>query len=148
MISPNLSKSGGKFSKPINQTTLQNLLNKKLRVEESFLLTGGNSEVSTIATLSGAASRDVLQEAASLGVDLLITGERSEFYHDAQDYGISVLFMGHNASETVGVKALMRKAFSPLAVSTSSNKSASPPSSISEPASRVRSLKRHRCGEL
>lgn len=99
----------GKFAKPINQTELQNLLNKKLRVEESFLLTGGNSEVSKIATLSGAASRDVLQEAANLGVDLLITGERIEFYHDAQDYGISVLFMGHNASETVGIKALMKK---------------------------------------
>lgn len=65
-------------------------------------------EVKRVAVLSGASDRSVLYEAASMGVDLLITGETSDFYHDANDYGISVMFLGHHASEQPGMWALMR----------------------------------------
>ncbi len=49
-----------------------------------------------------------LEEAAEKGLDLLITGEAEHSaYHTAKELGINVIFAGHYATETLGVKALM-----------------------------------------
>ncbi len=55
----------------------------------------------------GGASSDALREAAALGVDTFITGEGP--HHSAIDgpeLGITMLYAGHYATETIGVKAL------------------------------------------
>lgn len=98
----------GSFDTPILGSKIEDRLTKELNVPDSFNLFGIDKLISKVAIMSGACSRDTLSEAASLGADMLITGERSEFYHDAQDFGISVLFLGHNGSEQVGVKALSK----------------------------------------
>ena len=50
---------------------------------------------------------DGIVEAHALGADTLITGETSHAnYWAAADHGMNVIFGGHYATETVGVKAL------------------------------------------
>ena len=49
-----------------------------------------------------------VEEAAEKGIDLLITGEAEHSaYHTAKELGVNVIFAGHYATETLGVKALM-----------------------------------------
>lgn len=53
------------------------------------------------------ASSDSLREAAAAGVDTLITGEGPHHTGvEAQELGIAVLYVGHYATETFGVRAL------------------------------------------
>lgn len=59
-----------------------------------------------ICTGAGAAS-DTLQEARERGIDTLIVGEGPHHTAvDAEDNGISVIYAGHYATETLGVRAL------------------------------------------
>lgn len=52
-----------------------------------------------------------IEEAAALGLDALVTGEGSHHaYFDAMELGVHLLFGGHYATETFGVKALARHA--------------------------------------
>lgn len=81
------------------------------RLNTKGKLHGDNeSRVSRIAVVSGGGGQDSLQQAASAGADLLITGEFChEMYHLQQELDLPVLSLGHYASETVGVKALMER---------------------------------------
>jgi dinuclear metal center YbgI/SA1388 family protein len=66
-----------------------------------------------IATGAGASS-DVIREAAARGVDTLIVGEGPHHTTvDAPEYGLTIIYAGHYASETLGVEAL-----APLLAST------------------------------
>lgn len=60
------------------------------------------------ALITGAgASSDTLREAAALGVDTFITGEGPHHTAiDGPELGITMLYAGHYASETIGVKAV------------------------------------------
>jgi putative NIF3 family GTP cyclohydrolase 1 type 2 len=50
---------------------------------------------------------DFIREAADEGVDTLLTGEgRHHDYLDAMELGVNVLYGGHYATETWGVRAL------------------------------------------
>lgn len=53
------------------------------------------------------ANRETLREAAELGVDTLIVGEGPHWTAvDAHDAGLVVMYAGHYATETLGVKSL------------------------------------------
>lgn len=70
------------------------------------LLPGGPATCRRIGIVSGAAGED-LGQAAEEGVDTFITGEGPHWTHGlAEDLGINVLYAGHYATETFGVKAL------------------------------------------
>jgi putative NIF3 family GTP cyclohydrolase 1 type 2 len=59
-----------------------------------------------ICTGAGASS-DTLREAAAAGVDTLIVGEGPHHTGvEAPELGIAVLYAGHYATETFGVRAL------------------------------------------
>ena len=59
-----------------------------------------------IVTGSGA-SRETMDEALALGVDTFITGEGPHWSAiDAEEAGLTMVYAGHYATETVGVKAL------------------------------------------
>lgn len=60
------------------------------------------------AICSGAgANVDTLREAESLGVDTLITGEGPHWSAvDAEERGLVIIYAGHYATETLGVRAL------------------------------------------
>lgn len=71
-----------------------------------LVLPFGPAKVSRIGIATGSASF-LVNDCPALGIDLLITGEpKQQVYHDAKELGVSVICMGHYASETFGVKAL------------------------------------------
>lgn len=73
------------------------------------LIPGGPVEVQRVGVLTGAGA-GALEEAASRGLDTLITGEAPHHaYHEAMELGVNLLLGGHYATETFGVKALGEK---------------------------------------
>ena len=75
---------------------------------EPRVLAHGPAQVRRVAIISGSGI-DHAHEAAALGADTFITGETSHaHYYAAHEHGLNVLFAGHYATETVGLKALGR----------------------------------------
>lgn len=73
---------------------------------EVKLLPGGRETCERIGVVTGGAGND-LRQAAAEGVDTFVTGEGSHWtYAAAEELGINVLYGGHYATETFGVKAL------------------------------------------
>jgi dinuclear metal center YbgI/SA1388 family protein len=74
--------------------------------ERPLSLAFGRNEIRTVAIATGAASF-ALETCARSGIDLFITGEPAqEAFHLAKELKINVLFAGHYATETFGVRAL------------------------------------------
>jgi len=66
----------------------------------------GPEKVQRVGIISGAAAKEIA-DAVAAGCDTYITGETDHgVYHDAAEYGINVIYAGHYATETVGLKAL------------------------------------------
>lgn len=81
------------------------------QLEESLgttckVLSFGPERIATVGAVSGGAGMGSLTHALHAGVDLYISGEAVESYHLARDAGMNIVYCGHHASETVGVKAL------------------------------------------
>jgi dinuclear metal center YbgI/SA1388 family protein len=73
------------------------------------LLPGGPDVCRRIGVVTGGAG-DELAQAAGEGVDTFITGEgRHWTYALAEELGINVIYAGHYATETFGVKALAKR---------------------------------------
>ncbi len=73
---------------------------------EPIVLPGGPQECRRIGIVTGGAGSE-LRKAAAEGVDTFITGEGPHWsFALAEDLGINVLYGGHYATETFGVKAL------------------------------------------
>ena len=91
-------------------TTVESLaaaLKARLGVEPRTLA-HGPAAVRRVALVSGSGV-SYAKEAAVLGADTLVTGETSHaHFYAAVELGMNVLFAGHYASETVGLKALGR----------------------------------------
>ncbi|RYD38907.1 MAG: Nif3-like dinuclear metal center hexameric protein [Verrucomicrobiaceae bacterium] len=70
------------------------------------LCPGGPEEVSRVGLVTGGAGSEIAKAAAE-GIDTFITGEGPHWsYPLAEELGINVLYAGHYATETFGVKAL------------------------------------------
>ena len=66
----------------------------------------GSDQVRSVGLISGGAPFEVVQ-AIEAGLDLYITGDANHVvYHIAQEAGINVIFGGHYATETWGVRAV------------------------------------------
>jgi dinuclear metal center YbgI/SA1388 family protein len=71
-----------------------------------LIIPGGREACERIGIVTGGAG-DNLKQAAAEGVDTFITGEGPHWsYALAEELGINVLYGGHYATETFGVKAL------------------------------------------
>jgi dinuclear metal center YbgI/SA1388 family protein len=71
-----------------------------------LIIPGGREVCERIGIVTGGAG-DNLKQAAAEGVDTFITGEGPHWtYALAEELGINVLYGGHYATETFGVKAL------------------------------------------
>lgn len=80
---------------------LESLLNTTVH-----LIPGGPETTTRVGIITGAAGGEI-EHAAAAGLDTFITGEGAHHTtFDALEYGINVLYAGHYATETVGVKAL------------------------------------------
>jgi dinuclear metal center YbgI/SA1388 family protein len=74
--------------------------------EKPLLIPGGKEICRRIGVITGGAG-DLLQKAAAEGVDTFITGEGPHWtFALAEELGLNVLYGGHYATETFGVKAL------------------------------------------
>ncbi|MGD8625540.1 MAG: Nif3-like dinuclear metal center hexameric protein [Anaerolineae bacterium] len=66
----------------------------------------GHPRVRRVGIVSGGAG-SLVDQAAEAGVDVYLTGEVSHsVYHQARELGLNVVFGGHYATETAGLKAL------------------------------------------
>jgi len=66
----------------------------------------GTDKIRKIGICSGAAA-DMIDQAALSRFDLFLTGETNHVYaHAAEENGLNVVYAGHYATETVGLKAL------------------------------------------
>lgn len=89
----------------VSRTDLTRRLQKAVG-KPPIVLPGGPAICRKIGVVTGGAG-DHLKLAASEGVDTFITGEgRHWTYAVAEELGINVLYGGHYATETFGVKAL------------------------------------------
>ena len=90
-------------------STTRTELTKKLTTilgTKPTLLAGGPDKIKYVGIVSGGAGNEML-EAVEAGLDTFITGEGSHWtYGAALDHGINVIYGGHYATETFGVRAL------------------------------------------
>ncbi len=79
---------------------------EKIIDSKPIVLKKGKDKVKKIAIVSGGAPYLVF-EAIGKGVDLFITGDSADILEVVKDAKINVIFAGHYATETTGVKDLM-----------------------------------------
>lgn len=78
----------------------------------------GSDAVLRVACISGGAP-EMMTQAAEAGYDAFVTGEPSHsWHHTAEELGLNVIYGGHWATETVGVKALGRRLEEELGLKT------------------------------
>jgi len=66
----------------------------------------GNDIIQRVAIVSGSAAK-LIDDIATEGFDIYLTGETSHAsYHEAEEHRLNVVFGGHYATETWGLKAL------------------------------------------
>lgn len=82
-------------------------LREELATEVKVIAFGGK-RVRRLGILTGGAGQTrILTEASERGIDTLLTGEGAHHtYLDAEELGINLLYAGHYATETLGVRAL------------------------------------------
>lgn len=98
----------GRFHRPHPLTTVIETLDEALQTQ-TRVFDFGAANVSTVGIVSGGAC-DAIPAAHDAGVDLFISGEpRLSAYHELQEYGLNAAFAGHYATETVGVRALLKR---------------------------------------
>ena len=75
----------------------------------SVVFAPSNRLLHSVSVVSGGGGNEALQDAAQHGCDALLTGEFTHtMYHAARELDLAVIALGHYASETVGVRALLR----------------------------------------
>ncbi len=73
------------------------------------VIAAGPAHVRRVGIVSGGAG-DLITQAGREGLDTLITGEGSHHtFHEATELGVNLIYAGHYATETFGVKALARR---------------------------------------
>ncbi len=95
----------GELQKPMPLDELQNFIDTGLSTI-STVLPVGKKNVKRSAIVSGGASWAV-EEAIARGCDAYLTGEPSHsVFHTAMEGAVNIIYAGHYASETLGIKAL------------------------------------------
>ncbi len=99
---------GGVLDPPVPLRTLAERLERATGAPCLRVLEGGPERASRVGCISGGAA-SMIDQVAKAGFDTFVTGETSHGrYHEAAEYGLNVIYGGHYATETLGVKALAR----------------------------------------
>ena len=73
---------------------------------DPYVIAEGPNRVSRVGIISGGGG-SMIGQARDAGADTYVTGEgKHHTYFDAEEWGMNVIYAGHYATETVGVKAL------------------------------------------
>jgi dinuclear metal center YbgI/SA1388 family protein len=73
---------------------------------EPMVIAGGPGRVTRVGVVAGAGG-SFIEQARDVGLDTYLTGEGAHHtYFDAEEWGLNLIYAGHYATETVGVKAL------------------------------------------
>jgi putative NIF3 family GTP cyclohydrolase 1 type 2 len=98
----------GVLEPPLDMPALIGRLAEALGTLPIRVLDHGPDEIGSVGCVSGGAA-SMMDQAAEEGLGAYITGETSHaFFHQVAERGLNVLFAGHYATETLGVKALAR----------------------------------------
>ena len=74
------------------------------------VIDGGPGRVARLAIVTGGAG-SMIEAAAMAGADTFLTGEGNHHtYHEAMELEINVIYAGHYATETLGIRALAERA--------------------------------------
>ncbi len=96
---------GAAFDTSIDLDALYQRLSNFLGVEP-MLIDTGPKRVTRVGVISGGGG-DMIGQAKKAGVDTFITGEgKHHTYFDAEEWGMNLIYAGHYATETVGIKSL------------------------------------------
>jgi dinuclear metal center YbgI/SA1388 family protein len=96
----------GEFENEKNLNEFAAEIEEKLNTK-CTILPFGKEKVKKIGVVSGGAS-DIIKDAVEK-VDVFVTGESSHtVYHTAKEAKVNVIFAGHYATETLGVRALAK----------------------------------------
>jgi len=99
---------GGQLDPPTPLDTLVERLTEATGSPPVRVLAHGPEQASHVGCISGGAAM-MMGQAAEAGFDTFITGETSHaYFHQAAEYSLNVIYGGHYATETLGVKALAR----------------------------------------
>ena len=99
----------GDLAAPASIEALADILNHALPTTCRLFPAGNTGPVRRVGVVSGGGG-DAIAECRELGLDCLVTGEMEhKFYHEARESGVAVIAGGHYATETVGVKLVMRR---------------------------------------
>ena len=99
---------GGVLDLPLPLETLVERLARSTGEPPVRVLAHGPEMVSRVGCISGGAA-PMMDQVVSAGFDTFVTGETAHScFHDAAEYGLNVIYGGHYATETLGVKALAR----------------------------------------
>jgi dinuclear metal center YbgI/SA1388 family protein len=94
-------------SGPVSRQAFVDLANARLDTH-CVVQAHGPATIRSIGIVSGGAA-SMIDQAARAGLDLYLTGETNHSHaHAAEEYRLNVVFAGHYATETVGLKALAR----------------------------------------
>ena len=108
----------GELESPASLTEIAQALSLCEGYGPEVILPFGSEIIKTIGVCTGAGGF-ALHEARRLQLDLFISGEpKHQQYHEEKELGQSALFMGHYASETFGVKALLKLLESTFGIET------------------------------
>lgn len=97
----------GTFRKKTAFEEIVNRLNKSLGIR-CRVLPYGPEIVKKVAVISGGGGYAGFNAALKEGVDLYISGDTIEVFHLAKDFSINVIFGGHHATETPGLRQLAK----------------------------------------
>lgn len=96
----------GSFDQPKTLEEINEIVKQQLHVDPLTFNFGAN-DIKNVACVSGAGTSTV-PEAGEKQIDLLVTGETDHAsFHTAKEFSLNIIFAGHYATETLGVKALM-----------------------------------------
>lgn len=95
----------GELERPLPREKVVKTLEEKLGVKMT-ILPHGPKQIRRVGIISGGAA-GLADQAAEAGVDLFLTGEPSHSaFHLVAERGMNVVYGGHYATETLGLKAL------------------------------------------
>jgi dinuclear metal center YbgI/SA1388 family protein len=96
----------GRFDEPQPLEALAQRVREAVGGGEVHVIPGGPEMIERVGIVTGGGA-SFLEDAAAQGLDALVTGEGPHHTHiDAMELGVHVLFGGHYATETFGVRAV------------------------------------------